>query len=34
MVEMVEVYYALGIRCMLPVYNGKNMLGDGCAEPT
>lgn len=34
MVEMVEVYHALGIRCMLPVYNGKNMLGDGCAERT
>lgn len=34
MPEMVEVYHALGIRCMLPVYNGKNMLGDGCAERT
>lgn len=34
MVEMVEIYHALGVRCMLPVYNGKNMLGDGCAERT
>lgn len=34
MAEMVEVYHALGIRCMLPVYNGKNALGDGCAERT
>jgi membrane dipeptidase len=34
MPEMVEAYHALGIRCMLPVYNGKNMLGDGCAERT
>ena len=34
MAEMVEVYHALGIRCMLPVYNGKNMLADGCAERT
>jgi membrane dipeptidase len=34
MVEMVEVYHALGVRCMLPVYNGKNALGDGCAERT
>ena len=34
MPEMVEVYHALGVRCMLPVYNGKNALGDGCAERT
>ncbi len=34
MVEMVEVFHTLGVRCMLPVYNGKNMLGDGCAERT
>ncbi len=34
MVEMVEVYHALGVRCMLPVYNGKNALADGCAERT
>ena len=34
MVEMVEVYHTLGVRCMLPAYNGKNALGDGCAERT
>lgn len=34
MVEMLEVYYTLGVRCMLPVYNGKNALADGCAERT
>ena len=34
MPEMVEVYHALGIRTMLPTYNRKNELADGCAERT
>ena len=31
--EMVEVYYKLGIRQMLIAYNQKNSAGDGCHEP-
>ena len=34
MPEMVEVYRTLGVMSMIPVYNGKNMFGDGCAERT
>lgn len=33
-VEMVETYYALGVRHMLLAYNQKNDVGDGCAERT
>ena len=33
-VEMVEVYYRLGVRHMLLAYNQKNHVGDGCAERT
>jgi membrane dipeptidase len=32
--ELVEVFYRLGIRHMLLAYNQKNMVGDGCAERT
>lgn len=32
--EMVEVYYQLGIRHMLMAYNQKNAVGDGCHELT
>ena len=32
--EMVRVYYDLGVRHMLLAYNQKNFVGDGCAEPT
>lgn len=31
--DMVEVYYRLGIRHMLMAYNKKNFVGDGCHEP-
>ena len=33
-VNMVEVYYSLGVRHMLLVYNMKNYVGDGCLERT
>jgi len=32
--EMIEVYYQLGIRQALLAYNQKNRVGDGCAERT
>ena len=32
--DMVEVYYRLGIRHILLVYNLKNPVGDGCKERT
>ena len=31
--NMIEVYYRLGIRHMLMAYNLKNLVGDGCLEP-
>ena len=33
-VHMVEIYYRLGVRHMLMVYNMKNYVGDGCLERT
>ncbi len=33
-IELVEVYYQLGIRHMLMCYNLKNAVGDGCQEDT
>lgn len=30
----VRIFYQLGIRMMHLTYNRRNMLGDGCAEPT
>lgn len=32
--DMVKVYYNLGVRHMLLAYNMKNYAGDGCAEKT
>ena len=32
--NLVEVYYALGVRHMLMAYNSKNAVGDGCNERT
>lgn len=32
--DMIEVYYQLGVRHMLMAYNMKNFVGDGCAEET
>ena len=32
--EMIQVYYDLGVRHMLMAYNQKNYVGDGCAERT
>lgn len=32
--EMVDLYYDLGVRHMLLAYNMKNSVGDGCAEET
>ncbi len=32
--EMVGLYYRLGVRSMLLAYNQKNMVGDGCHERT
>jgi membrane dipeptidase len=34
MVEMVEVYYRLGVRQMLLAYNQRNQAADGCSERT
>lgn len=33
-VELVQVYYDLGVRHMLLAYNRRNRVGDGCAERT
>jgi membrane dipeptidase len=33
-VNMVALYYRLGIRHLLLAYNSKNSVGDGCHEPT
>lgn len=32
--NMIEVFYRLGVRFMLMAYNQKNLVGDGCAERT
>lgn len=32
--DMIEVYFELGVRHMLMAYNMKNFVGDGCAEET
>jgi membrane dipeptidase len=32
--DMIQVYYDLGVRHMLLAYNRKNKVGDGCAERT
>ena len=32
--DMIDVYYELGVRHMLLAYNQKNRVGDGCAERT
>lgn len=29
-IELIEVYYRLGLRIMQPTYNGKNLFGCGC----
>jgi membrane dipeptidase len=33
-VNMVSLYYRLGVRSLLLCYNSKNSVGDGCHEPT
>lgn len=33
-INMVSLYYRLGVRAMLLCYNQKNSVGDGCHEPT
>jgi len=33
-INLIEVYYKLGIRYMLMAYNSKNAVGDGCNERT
>lgn len=33
-IEMIGIYYRLGVRHMLLAYNQKNHAGDGCAERT
>ena len=33
-IDLVQVYYDLGVRHMLMAYNKKNFVGDGCAERT
>ncbi len=33
-IEMVGLFYALGVRHMLLAYNKKNLVGDGCHERT
>jgi membrane dipeptidase len=32
--NMVSLYYRLGVRSLLLCYNSKNSVGDGCHEPT
>ena len=32
--DMVQIYYDLGVRHMLLAYNQKNFVGDGCADDT
>src|SRR5690348_14591401 len=32
-VNLLDAYYALGVRVMQPTYNHRNRLGDGCLEP-
>jgi len=32
--DMVAFYYKLGVRSILLAYNQKNLVGDGCHEPT
>lgn len=32
--NMVSLYYKLGVRSLLLCYNNKNSVGDGCHEPT
>jgi membrane dipeptidase len=32
--NMVSLYYKLGVRALLLCYNNKNSVGDGCHEPT
>ncbi len=31
-VNLLDAYYALGVRVMQPTYNARNRLGDGCLE--
>lgn len=31
-VDLLDAYYALGVRVMQPTYNARNRLGDGCLE--
>lgn len=33
-IELVEIFYRLGVRSMLLAYNKKNLVGDGCTERT
>ncbi|MGN6818060.1 MAG: dipeptidase [Sphingomonas sp.] len=33
-IQMVEIFYRLGVRSMLLAYNKRNLVGDGCAERT
>jgi len=33
-INMVSLYYRLGVRALLLCYNQKNSVGDGCHEPT
>ncbi len=32
--SLLRVFYRMGVRCMQLVYNGRNLLGDGCCENT
>lgn len=31
---LLRTFYRMGVRCMQLVYNGRNLLGDGCCENT
>lgn len=33
-IEYLELFWRLGLRIMLPVYNSTNLLGDGCLDST
>ena len=32
-IELLYLFYELGVRIIQPTHNNRNMLGDGCSEP-
>lgn len=33
-IELISLFYELGVRCALLAYNARNRVGDGCTEPS